>query len=348
MRKWLSLLLALLFVFSVIPSAVFAQVNGQSKTAKPSKASGKVASIDYTSGQLVLDTNGQTIDLVIDSTTRIKIAQIKNATIHDIWVGDRATLLYTTNNDVSTVKSISVVKRKGSLKGSVEAIHTDSSTLTVAGKTVQILESTIVKLGKEQITFEEIETGDKVEIKGFMKEGVLQAQTIQVKRKAAVIKGEVELIDLESGTLIVDGKDVSVTEETKVRLNGEEAFLEDILIGDEVVATGKKEGDVLRAKTISAKRKPIEIEGEIEFVDVDANTVTIDGITLMIDENTKIVADDEDHKLDLLELVEGVEAEAKALQIGEDEWIALKIEVELDDDTDDDDDEDDEDDEDED
>lgn len=331
MRKCLSLSLALLLVFSFISATAFAQANSKVKTAKPSKANGKVASIDYTNGQLVLETKRKTTHLVIDSHTTIKIAQIKNATIEDIWVGDRATTLYKTSNGVHTVKSIHVVKQKGSLKGKVEAVDTNASTLTVAGKTAHVPESAIIKLGKERITLEEIAVGDRVEIKGFMKEGVLQARTIQVKSQASVIKGDVEFIDLESGTLVVDGKDVVVTEKTKIRLNGVEASLEDILIGDEVVARGKKEGDGLTAQMVNVKRKPVEIEGKIEYVDADANTVTIDGVTLMIDENTNIVADDEDHKLGWLDLVEGVEAEAKAMQIDEDIWVALEIKVQLDD-----------------
>lgn len=240
MKRWISLFLSLILVFSFFPAA-FAKGTVQGhvmekgkgkKKEKTSKITGRVTSFDSTSGKLSIDANGKPIELVIDSATTIKITGSKKGALTDIWVGDRAQAEYTLKNEVNVAKKIDVKKQKGSVKGNVEAIDAATQTLTVSGKQVVILEQTVIRLSDENVVFEDIEAQDKIDASGFMKDGILQASTVKIKRQADVIKGEVESIDAEASLIVVDGKDIFVTEETNIRLNGEESSLEEIFTGD--------------------------------------------------------------------------------------------------------------------
>jgi hypothetical protein len=117
---------------------------------------------------------------------------------------------------------------------------------------------------------------------------------------------------------------VVVADDTKLRLNGREAALGDIMPGDKVVATGQKTAGVIAAKIVDVQRDTVKLEGPIESIDVSAGTVTVGGKVLAVTDATKI--EREDQTVTLAELAVGVQVKVRAMQQGE-TWLALKIEV---------------------
>jgi len=347
MKRVLFLFFSLLLVSLYVPHASVTTY-AKTKTVKvqTKKADGKITSVDTATGSLSITAKDKTIELTIDSTAILKVSGFKNPSLSDIWVGDKASVSYVEVSGVNTVKILSLSKQKGSIKGVVEAIDLEARTLTVSGKTAVLTDQTAIRLDRASLSLENIVLGDKIEINGFMKDGILQASTVSIKRKTSVIKGEITLIGEAGDSITISKKQVSITDQTKVYVNKEEATLADIFIGDKASVSASNIGSELFANVIEISRKPIEIKGVIELVDLEGSFIIIDGKTLLIDEETEIESDDDN--ADISALAEGMEAEAKALRIGESDWVVLKLEVKLpeekedDEDKDDDDDKDDE------
>ncbi|WP_134683330.1 DUF5666 domain-containing protein [Brevibacillus migulae] len=343
MKRFLFLFFSLLLVCMYVPHAsVTTYAQSQTVKVQTKKADGKITSVDSATGSLSITAKEKTIELSIDSTAILKVSGIKNPSLSDIWVGDKASVSYVEVNGVNTVKILSLSKQKGALKGVVEAIDLEARTLTVSGKTAALTDQTAIRLDRASLSLENIVVGDKIEISGFMKDGVLQASTVAVKRKTSVIKGEVTLISEAGESITISKKQVNITDQTKVYVNKEEATLADIFTGDKASVSASSIGNELFANAIQITRKPVEIKGIIETVDLEGGSIIIDGKTLLIDDETEIESDDEN--ADIAVLVEGMEAEAKALRVGESDWAVLKLEVKLPEEKEDDEDKDDDDD----
>lgn len=337
MKRWLSMVVCAILVFTLIPTS-YAQHSGQAshdhkekgkKKEKVQKASGKVTTVDAANGKIVLEVKGKSVELVVTATTNIRISDVKAPALSDIWVGDKISAEYTTENNVNTAKKLSVFKQKGSLKGQVEAVDIETHTLTVAGKQLVVTKEAVIFLKNEKITFEDIVKGDKIEAKGFIKEGILQVFSLKIKREDDVVKGEVESINLETKTITVDEKQIVITEQTKILLNGKEAKVEEILVDDKLVAIGTKSEDVFTAKVINVVRKAVEIEGQIESIDMAASSFVIGGKNLLVTEKTKFESDDKEIRFS--DLLVGDFVEAKAWKKSETEWIVVKLELKRDD-----------------
>jgi len=339
MKRFLFLFFSLLLVSLYVPHAsVTTYAKSQTVKLQTKKADGKITGVDTATGSLSITAKDKIIELTIDSTAILKVSGIKNPSLSDIWVGDKASVSYVVVNGVNTVKILSLSKQKGSVKGVVEAIDLEARTLTVSGKTAVLTDQTAIRLDRTSLSIENIVLGDKIEINGFMKDGVLQASTVAIKRKTSVIKGEVTLIGEAGKSITVNKKQVSVTDQTKVYVNKKEATLADIFTGDKASVSASSIGSELFANVIEISRKPIEIKGVIERIDLEGSFIIIDGKTLLIDEDTKIESDDDN--ADISALAEGMKAEAKALLIGESDWAVLKLEVKLPEEKEDDDDKD--------
>ncbi|HZG14436.1 MAG TPA: DUF5666 domain-containing protein [Candidatus Bathyarchaeia archaeon] len=341
MKRFLFSFFSLLLVCLYVPHvSVTTYAKTQTVKLQTKKADGKITSVDTATGSFSITAKDKTIELKIDSTAILKVSGIKNPSLSDIWVGDKASVSYVDVNGVNTVKILSLSKQKGSVKGVVEAIDLEARTLTVSGKTAALTDQTAIRLDRTSLSLENIVVGDKIEISGFMKDGVLQASTVVIKRKTSVIKG-VTLIGEAGDSITISKKQVSITDQTKVYVNKEEATLADIFTGDKASVSASSIGSELLANVIQITRKPIEIKGVIELVDLEGSSISIDGKTLLIDEETEIESDDDN--ADISALVEGMKAEAKALRVGENEWVVQKLEVELAKEEDDDEEEDDDD-----
>ncbi|NGQ94294.1 hypothetical protein G3578_03780 [Brevibacillus sp. SYP-B805] len=347
MRKWFSMLLALMLMLTLVPLAQAhgsdGKLAGQSvkwvdkgkpdkgkpekgkpEKKKVEKIAGKVAAVDAAAGKLTVSNGSKQVELLLTSETSIKVKDWKTATAADIWVGDQVKAEYTAADTGNTAKKIEIAKKKGVVYGKVTAVDPAAQTLTVSGKTIHVLDDASIRSGKEQLAFADIVEGDQLKAEGYLKEGTLQAVKIEVKRQAAVVKGSLQSIDAATRTLVVDGKSIVVAPDAKIRLNGSDAALEQLAVGDKVVATGKWSGKLFTARILNVQRTAVEVEGEVESVDVEGKKVTIGGKTLTVTDATKITSDDK--AIALADLTVGSKAEAKALQMGE-EWIALKIEV---------------------
>ncbi|MFY0543435.1 DUF5666 domain-containing protein [Brevibacillus sp. H7] len=347
MKKWLSFTLVFLMLFTWIPVIqakaqpvqTAKEQSGKPKPDKPvkakkAKASGTVTAVDEAAGKLTLDAKGQPLELVVDQKTKLKLPGWKNPTLADVWEGDSVKVEYMAAEEMQKAISIHVSKKKGSVNGKVESIDLEAQTFTAAGKTVQVTEKTAWKWKGEKGTLADLLQGDQVSVSGYLKGEVLQASSIKVKRSGTVVKGTVASVDLEARTILLDDVKVVVADDAKLRLNGEEATLEEVLPGDKVVATGQKTGDVITAKVVSIQREPVKWEGSIEVVDVTAGTITLNGQVITVTDDTRIKQDDQ--ALTLADLVVGTQVEVKAMQQGE-TWLALKIKVKEEDDEEDDD-----------
>jgi hypothetical protein len=356
-KKWLSFALVFLMLFTWIPVSQAKgspllygkewqqQAKGKPGKGKPEdsgkpvktkkeKASGTVSAVDESAGKLTVDAKGQSLELLVNQQTKWKMSGWKNPALADVWVGDSVKVEYVSSNGQLTAVSVQVSKKKGSVNGKVEVVDVEAKSFTAAGKTVQVTENTVIRLGSETITLDELVVGDQVNASGYMKENVLQALNVKVKRTAGSVKGKVTAVEPEAKTIVIGDKKVVVADDATIRLNGAEATLEKILPGDKVVATGQKSGEVFTAKVVSVHRKAVEWEGVIESVDTAAKTVTLSGSVLTITEETKIVRDDE--VITLEELQTGMQIEVKAMRKAAEEWVALKIKVEDDDEDEDD------------
>ncbi len=339
MKKWWLVFLSLVVVFAFVPAS-YAKTTERAhqlqqsikkekekekkQREKKQRASGTISAVDAQAGTITLQTGSNTIQLALDASTKIKISEFKNPTINDIWVGDRAKAEYIQNDTTNLVKELAVVKQKGTIKGEVEAIDTIGSTLTVSGKQVVVSEKTVIRLGKDKLTLADLVEGDKIEGKGFLKEGILQASTIVVKRTFASLKGTVESIQAENNQLVVAGTTITVTADTKVRIHDQEASLADLVVGDNVVIIGLKGQAGFTAKMINAIRQLEEVKGTIASLDAANKTVTIGEKVVTISDKTKLVQDDKEIAFEALQV--GNEAEAKGFAMG-DKWIALKVKI---------------------
>ena len=330
MKKWWScLVLSLVLVFAFAPLAL-AKDAGDKPSKKSAKVSGSVVAVDVSQGKLALSVDGKTFEFVVTETTELEVDGVEEPTLDDVWAGDRAKVEYSLHGEVRTAKEIEVKKVKGKVRGKVETIDPASRSLTVQGKSIVVVEKAKIRLADMELLFEDIAQGDMVEVSGFMKEGTLQAYQVKIKKEVPVVKGVVRSVNAEARTLLIDGNEVVVGEDTKIRLNGSKAAFENLLPGDKVVSIGKKENGVFHASIVSVHRKPVELEGLIESINPAAGTVTIYGITFTVNEQTKIIAGD--MRVGLAALVTGMEAEIKALRLGEGNWLAIRIHVDQDED----------------
>lgn len=357
MKQWINISLVIMLLFTFVPMAnakvagnedgkaskdksVFLKGkpdNGKPDKEKPgkgkpdkekekkAKASGEISALDQSAGKLTVDANGASIELVVNADTKLKFSGWKHPAYADIWVGDKVQVDYVITENLNTAKSIHVFKQKGTINGKVEAVDTTNATVTVSGKTVTFTDKTDIRLGKEKLTVADLVEGDQISATGYIKEGELQAYVVKVKRTSATVKGEVTSVDAAKKEIVLDDTSIVVADDAKIRINGLEATLEEIQPGDKIVATGQKQNNIFTAKIVNAQREAVELEGTIETIDTAAATITVSGKVLAVLADTKIVRDDE--TVALADLQVGDEVEVKAMQKGETEWVALKIEV---------------------
>jgi hypothetical protein len=341
-KKWLSFTLVFLMLFTWIPvthakaKPVHTEQHQSDKgkkekpnkpaKAKKEKANGTVTAVDVAAGKLTMDARGQTLELVVDSHTKLKLSGWKSPTLADVWKGDSVKAEYNVVEGINTALSIQISKKKGSVNGKVEAIDREAKTFVVNGKTIHTTEQTEWKLKDKKGTLDDLIEGDQVSVSGYVygEESKLLAVSVKVKRTLAFVKGNVTPVDVASQTILLGEVKVVVADDTKLRLNGREAALGDIMPGDKVVATGQKTAGVFAAKIVEVQRDTVKLEGPIESIDVSAGTVTVGGKVLAVTDATKI--EREDQTVTLAELAVGVQVKVRAMQQGE-TWLALKIEV---------------------
>lgn len=327
MRKWWILLLSMVLLFT-FSSASFAK-----SKEKTQKANGVITAVDSQASTITIQTKQSTVQLTIDSSSKLKISEFKSPTIADVWVGDNANATYVQKDTTNLLKEVVISKKKGSVKGEVEAIDVAGLSLTVGGKQIVVSDKTVIRMKKEKLTLADLVTGDQIEAKGFMKEGILQANQIEVKRTLASVKGKVESIESDKNQLVVAGTTITVATSTKIHLMDTEVTLADVMVNDKVVVVGTKKADIFEAKIIKVNRQLEELEGKITALDATNQTITLEDKEVTVNEQTKLAQEDE--AITFAELQVGNEVEAKGYVNG-DKWIALKIKLKSADDNEDD------------
>lgn len=327
MRKLSIILLSIVLLFT-FSAATFAK--GKEKSAK---VDGAITAVDTEASTVTVKAKGSTVQLTLDSSSKLKIKDLKSPTLADIWVGDQAKATYVQKDKTNLVSEIEITKKKGSLKGAIESVDAEGLSITLTGgKKMVVTDKTTIKLSKEKLAVTDLVQGDLVTAKGYLKDGVLQATEIEVKRIMATLKGKVESIQADKNQLVVAGKTVKVATSTKIHLMNVKVTLADLIVGDQVVVVGAKKSSSFEAKIINVNRKLESLEGAITAVDATNKTITVGDKVLTVTDQTKLVQEDEAITLDKLQV--GSEVEAKGYVSGE-KWIAVKVNVKTEDDGDD-------------
>ena len=176
---------------------------------------------------------------------------------------------------------------KGELKGTIAAIA--GSDLTVAGVTVHVDGSTLIKRDGKSALLTDLLLGDRVEVKYDIT--TMIASRIEDKTKSGSgggsssqgeVEGTISVVGTTSLTVTPKkgGADVTVNVDssTRIKRNGKPALLADLLVGDRVKAKFDKTTMLAsriedKTKTAGGKVKNGEIHGVIFAL--DATTVTI-------------------------------------------------------------------------
>ncbi|MGD8188835.1 DUF5666 domain-containing protein [Brevibacillus ginsengisoli] len=323
MRKWSILLLCFVLLFT-FGSATFAKTVDKQKE-KTVRVSGAITAVDPQASTITVQAKGGTILLTIDRSSKVRVTEFKNPTLADIWVGDQATATYVQKDDLNTLKEIQVFKKRGYVRGAVDSVDTEGQTLSVAGgKKIAVSDKTVIRMKKDKLTLADLIAGDQIEASGFLKEGVLQAAQIEVKRTIATVRGKIESIQADKNQLVVAGMTVNVKSSTKLRLMEFNAKFADLLVGDQVVVVGTKKLDTLDATTINVNRKVETLEGKVTGIDTNNHTISLGDKLITISDQTKIVKDGKYISLEKIQV--GTDVEAKGYIAG-DKMIALRVNV---------------------
>ncbi|MGC5324306.1 DUF5666 domain-containing protein [Brevibacillus sp. SYSU BS000544] len=320
MKKWFSLMLCAVLLFTIIPLAGAQTENSSSVEQLDSKkayvAMGKVTSVDLATSKLTLESKGMTLVLAIDANTKIRISDVKSPDLSYIWVGDKVVAEYVNENNSNTARKLSVTKQKGSLKGNVELIDVPSRTLKVAGKQLVAFEKADIQLMNVQGTFADILLGDKIEAKGFTKDGILYAYYLKITKEATEIKGKLESINPTNKSVVIDGKVLLVTDKTEIKFSTKRLKFEDLKAGSSVEAKAWKKSETewvaLEIKVKKDEDSGYEggIEGKINEVNVVEKYITVEGKKVLITDKS-VITDKRGRKVPLANLTVGMKAEAR-------------------------------------
>jgi hypothetical protein len=205
---------------------------------------------------LTIETRGGLSATVrVDAETKYHIRGVEDPGLDDLELGIHLIARGTLNPDGSlqaqVVGAEKAGPREGRLRGEVVAIKGDTFTVhTLRGRDIVVLtdEATEFRVpGVENPTIADLKVGDKVAGEGVAEEGTIRATLVVVlPDDAARLTGEVIAID--GTTLVVETASGTVNVltdgDTVFRIRGvEEPGLDDIEIGDQIVAGGNWEDE---------------------------------------------------------------------------------------------------------
>jgi|GEM_PF-6976007 len=280
---------------------------GKDKDKKKEKATGTISAVDAAAKMITLSTKGKTIDIAIDDNTKIKINEIKNPAVDDIWKGDKAVIEFVRDQSVNTAKKIEITRKKEVIKGTVKEVNTEQKTIAVDRKVVLVTDKTEIRMEGEELTFADILAEDKVVVTGFKREKEVVAVKIQVKREAIKLEGHIESINAADKSVTIAGKVVKVDEKTKIVAEDEPIPFDKLQVNAEVKAFIVKRGEQYLAIKIIVKEpededdeddneEPVDVvssvEGLVEAVDATAKNFTVNGTVVQVTDTTKYQAED--------------------------------------------------------
>lgn len=223
--------------------------------------------------------------------------------------------------------------------GTIEAIG--ASSLTVQGLTFAVTDQTeIVDDDDRPLSFDDLAVGLAVEVKGHqLGDGSLVADEIEVEDDGDDNSGDDE-IEAEGlvtartdASLTVGGLTFAVTDQTEIDDDDDAPLsFDDIVVGLYVEVEGYVRSDgTLVASEIKIEDdrdgddEDVEVEGRIE--DLDAESLTVSGITFAVTSQT-IVVDDNDRPLSFDALAVDLYVEVHGIYGANGSLLATKIEIE--------------------
>lgn len=250
-----------------------------------------------------------------------KVASLSKLTRHDI-----VNLHVSASGDCEDIDSEG--PDEDEVRGTIASVDSGAGTITItpddgsSDVTLSVTADTEIELDDEDATLADLVPGDSVEAE--FDPATLVAFSIEAESPdvEAEVHGTITNIDLGSGSVTIMDEDgisitVNVTASTEIFLDGESAFLTDLVIGDQAEVdynTLTMEAGRIDAHTPEDK----EIEGTITALDAGAGTLSITGecegreeshsVDLTVDANTVITLDDAPATLS--DLAVGFEAEA--------------------------------------
>lgn len=135
-------------------------------------------------------------------------------------------------------------------------------------------EEASVEVGGEAGTETDLRVGQQVEVSGSRDaDGILVAESI---RYQADVKGPVQEIDVEAGTLVVAGQAI----QTGVRTRFDGVTLDALVVDDIVEVSGRRDRqDVIFARYVEREDDlEVEVTGPVAALDADARTFRIGGL----------------------------------------------------------------------
>lgn len=317
MKNWLSMILCSILLFTLSPMAgAQTQDLVENTLEKKYVTSGKVTSVDVTASKVTLETRGMILVLTVDTNTKLRISDVKSPDLTDIWVGDKISAEYASEPAGNIAKKLTITKQKGSLKGTVELIDTTTRTIKITGNLLVVSPKAEIQLANSNGTFADILLGDKIEAKGFIKDGVLQAYSLKITRESTEFKGKIDSINQANKSIVIAGKTVLVTDKTEIKNATRRLKFEDLAVGASVEAKAWKKNET-EWVAIEIKVKKEEdsgyegmIKGKINEVNVVDRYIIIEGKKVFITDKT-ILVDRRGKTLPLANVKAGEIAEAK-------------------------------------
>lgn len=284
-----------------------------------------------------LDVDGLTLN--VTSETEIKDEDGNNISLSDLMAGDFVETKSALTPEGMFIASEIKIDNEGEqeseleVRANIEAI--DSSSIRVSGIEVFVDENTRIKRDDETIEFEDLMTGDNVEVVAeYIPGAYFLADKINVEEEIhndEDFETKGFIAQLGDSTLTVNGFLFTVNELTIIKDHDVVISFYDLNVGDfvEVKAVLLPDSSLLATKIEREDNheNEIEFEGTIESIDSINSSFAVNSITVFVNDETEIFG--EDHEpISFSDLMVGMFVEVKAVLQSDSTLLALKIEIE--------------------
>ncbi|MBP7732737.1 MAG: copper amine oxidase N-terminal domain-containing protein [Caldisericia bacterium] len=292
---------------------------------EPFTISGKVSSINCSSGILYLSTSQGVLNIVVSSSSFSKNGS--NVTCSDIKPGDTVVVTGLTDGTTYQAQTVDVTASLPVAFNITAPITTvNCPKITVKSSITISLESATILINGQNASCSDLKVGDVATINGTSSDGSYTANAVYVARASTdptpdpdppttkVLTGIVKQIDCSSNVVIVSSNtgDFSLPLNISFTRDGMAATCADLVVGDKVTITYTVQDSNVTLKSIEFESTSgggsgyttITMQGEIVFIDCNAkmlnlkksdNTVvvvTIDPSCLFYSNNSKVSCSD--------------------------------------------------------
>lgn len=153
-------------------------------------------------------------------------------------------------------------------------------------------------------TLEDLEIGMNVTVE-IQEEIVVK---VNVEFEIEEIEGTITGIDLEDRYIVIDEVEYKLAKEVEIRLNNEEATLEDLKVEMEINAI-ELNGEIVEINAY--KQENLEVQGRISSINLEKEYIAIGGVYYKLTDDTTVKVDGETATLE--DLIVGMSAEAELI-----------------------------------